>query len=213
MPHDIATRRSLRSTDPTLAVAERQLVLLGELAELAMAAARGFSASAVTAAVAEERILADEYFVPEIGRARACGAKEAAESFQKAARAARLSMKLEMTVAEIVRDIRAGRLTYVAGVAPRNDSRGGAGAVAALARACGVRETRDRDPRSRDSNDEDLVEFEREDTPASSPFGETVDALCADVGAEVDWTAWTVRPRGPAQAQAQKPSPLTDDSA
>lgn len=196
------------SADPTLAVAERQLVLLRELTELAMVAARAFSASAVSAAVAEERILADEYFIPEIGRARACGAKDAAESLQKVSRAARLSMKLEMTVAEIVRDIAAGRLTYIAGVAPRNEPREGAGAVAALVRACGVRETRDRDPRARDTNNENLVEFERDDAFASPTFRETVDALCADVGAEADWTAWTIRPGGPAQAS----SPPTDDS-
>ena len=96
--------------DPTLQLAQRQLLLLDELAEMAMATARAFTASAIAAAGAEERILANEYFSPEVGRARACGARAAAESFQKVARAVRLTLTLQMNLAEIVRDIRAGRV-------------------------------------------------------------------------------------------------------
>ena len=88
--------------------------MLGELAEIAMGVSRAFSSSAVASAKAAEAILADEYFVPEVGRARACGAKDAAESFQKAARAVRLTLKLEMAVAETLRDIRAGIVTRTA---------------------------------------------------------------------------------------------------
>ena len=56
---------------------------------MAMAASRAFTASAVASAKAAEAILADEYFMPEVGRARACGAKDAAESLQKVTRAVR----------------------------------------------------------------------------------------------------------------------------
>ncbi len=61
-------------TDPALAVAERQLVLLGELAELAMEVSRVYAASAVAAAEAEAKIVSEPWFTPEVGRARACGA-------------------------------------------------------------------------------------------------------------------------------------------
>ena len=76
-------------TDPVLAVAERQFVLLGEMVEIVMVAVRAFGASSVAAAEAEKRILGEEWFTPEVGRARACGAKDAAESLQKVTRALR----------------------------------------------------------------------------------------------------------------------------
>ena len=70
-------------TDPALAVAERQLVLLGELAERAMQVSRAYAAAATAAAEAEAKIVSEPWFTPEIGRARACGAKEASASFDK----------------------------------------------------------------------------------------------------------------------------------
>ena len=131
--------------------------MLGELAEMAMAAARAFTGSAIASAKAEEAVLADEAFVPEVGRARACGAKAAAESFQKAARAVRLTLMLEMNLAEIVRDIRAGRVTYLGGLAVRKESGLDAGARA---------DDGDRDRRSRDARTERLVDVEAAGHPA-----------------------------------------------
>jgi hypothetical protein len=176
--------------DPTLAVAERQLVLLGELVEIAMAATRAFGASAAAAAQAERMILAEEWFTPEVGRARACGAKDAADSLQKVTRAVRLSMKLQMAVAEIVRDIRAGVVTH---------SHAGDPAVTPcfFDRSAGVpagssSPDRDSDWSRSDTNAERLVEFERPETLPHAPFREIVDALSADVGATVDWRRWKI---------------------
>ena len=163
-------------TDPTLAVAERQLVLLGELAEIVMVAARAFGSSAVAAAEAEKMILAEECFVPEVGRARACGARDAAESLQKVARAARLTMKLQMTVAEIVRDIRAGVVTHSQDTIPQRCRRdaGGPGRPLGPPGACpGLRvgippapalATATRTGCVRRPTSERLVEFERPET-------------------------------------------------
>jgi hypothetical protein len=201
--------------DPTLAVAERQLVLLGELAEIVMVAARVFGSSAVAAAEAEKRILADEYFVPEVGRARACGAKDAAESLQKVARAARLTMKLQMTVAEIVRDIRAGIVTHSnaafskdAGETPAvqgelQDRRRPAGSCSP---------DRDSEWSRSDTNTERLVEFDRPETLPHAPFRETVDAICDDVGATVHWSRWTIEVRS-LSPESLKPHQLEHPAA
>ena len=186
------------SPDPTLAVAERQLALLGELAEIAMNAARAFGASAVAAAEAEQRILTEEYFTPEVGRARACGAKDAADSLQKASCAVRLTLKLEMAVAEIVRDIRAGIVTHSAGTAPLESAGGTSADHGDLqfrrgpAGSSSNAEARDRD--RRDCDAEHLVEFERPDILLGGPFKAAVDGLCADLGVEMDWIAWKVAP-------------------
>ena len=99
----------LNPTIPTLEVAERQLAILGEVARMAMAVTRGCAAASLAASHAVEVILADEFYQPETGRARAlAGAKDAADSFQKVSRALRLTLTLEKTVAEWVRDLRAG---------------------------------------------------------------------------------------------------------
>ena len=177
-------------SDPTLAVAARQLVLLGELVEIAMEATRAFGASAVAAAQAEKTILGEEWFTPEVGRARACGAKDAADSLQKVTRAVRLTMKLQMAVAEIVRDIRAGVVTH---------SHAGDRAEtpcffnrSASVPAGSSSPDRDSDWSRSDTNTERLLEFERPETLPHAPFRETVDALCTDVGATVDWTRWKI---------------------
>ena len=155
--------------DPTPAIAERQLAMLTELAEMAMAASRAFTTSAIAASKAEAMILGEEWFTPEVGRARACGARDAAESLQKVSRAVRLTLKLEMTVAEIVRDIRAGKITYIGGLAAGKDA-GGTPAyqdvLLVRRRPAGSsradtpdRERLDREPRDSES----LVEFDRPD--------------------------------------------------
>ncbi len=188
-------------TDPTLAVAERQLVLLGELTEIVMVAARAFGASAVAAAEAEKTIVSEDWFTPEVGRARACGAKDAAESLQKVARAARLTMKLQMTVAEIVRDNRAGIVTHTqqakdAGGTPADLD----GPLVRRRPAGSDSADRDTDWTRSDTNTERLVEFDRPETLPQAPFRETVDEICAAVGAAVDWTNWKVGAAMPEQS-------------
>ena len=189
--------------DPTLAVAERQLAMLGELAEMAMAASRAFTVSAIASARAVEAILDDKFFMPEVGRANACGAKDAAESLQKVTRAVRLTLILEMKVAETVRDIRAGLITYSGGVAgrkdaggtptdleivldrqslPRSSGRGPAGSCSG---------DRDSDVRTRDTDTERLIDIERPDIFPRAAFRETVDQIGADIGVTVDWTRWS----------------------
>jgi hypothetical protein len=179
------------STDPTLAVAERQLAMLTELAALAMNVTRTFAAAAEAASKAEAQILSEPWFTPEVGRARACGAKEASESFQKVTRALRLTMILEKSTAEWLRDIRNGTAsTKDAGGTPalRLNPR-------APRRSAGVpagSSSPDRD-RERCECDKERLDVERPDRLPRAPFRETVDAICADVGATVDWPRWKVR--------------------
>ncbi len=95
--------------DPTLAIAQRQLALLRELAEMATAVCRANAAASVAAAKAVETSLADRCWRPEVARARAlAGAEDAVEAFHKSARALRLTLIMETSVAEWVRDQRQG---------------------------------------------------------------------------------------------------------
>ena len=200
--------------DPTLRLAERQLALLGELSEMAMATARAFTASAIASAKAEESILSEEWFTPEVGRARACGARAAAESFQKVSRAVRLTLILEMNLAEIVRDIRLGQVTYIGGLAVRKDAGGtpaDPGELLVRRRPAGsLLDDCDAAPRPGDSNAEHLIDLERPDTLLRAPFRDTVDHICGDLGVRVDWTTW----RLDASEQAReplRPPPTTSD--
>ncbi len=188
--YDSLTQRDT-SVDPTLDIAERQLAMLGELAEMAMTAARVFTASAVASAKAAEAILDDKYFRPEVGRANACGAKDAAESLQKVTRAVRLTLMLEMKVAEIVRDIRAGVVTHIGGVAVSR----GAGETPADQEGLLVRRrpagsclrNRDADGET-DRRETERLDIERPDILPRAPFRETVEHIRADLGAEDDWS-------------------------
>ena len=197
--------------DPTLAVAERQLAMLGELAEMAMAASRAFTVSAIASARAAEAVLDDKFFMPEVGRANACGAKDAAESIQKVTRAVRLTLMLEMKVAEIVRDIRAGIMTYSGGMAGRKDAGGTPADLESLletvldrrhpAGSCSPdRETDDKT----DRREVDRIEFDRPDTLPRTLLRETVDHICADIGAAIDWSTWKV---GPPELRCEAPQP------
>ena len=95
--------------DPTLDVAERQLAMLGELAEMAMAVSRAFAGAGIAAARAAGSILNDEAWQSESDRALAITASgHAAEAFQKVSRALRLTLKLEKSTAEWLRDERLG---------------------------------------------------------------------------------------------------------
>ncbi len=211
-------------TDPTLDLAERQLAMLGELAEMAMTAARAFTASAVASAKAAEAILDDEYFMPEVGRANACGARDAAESLQKVTRAVRLTLMLEMKVAEIVRDVRAGVVTHIGGIANSKE----AGETPADQGALQVRQSlsrplsrepagscssdRESNRTSRDRDAEHLIDIERPDILPRAPFRETVEHICGDLGAEVDWTTWSLSPPKPGGETLRSP-PSAGDAA
>jgi len=53
------------------------------------------------------------------------------------------------------------------------------------------------DRRQRDTNTEHLIDIERPDTLFRAPFRETVEQLCGDVGATVDWTTWRLNAQEP----------------
>jgi hypothetical protein len=214
--------------DPTLELAERQLALLDELGRMAMAVAEAFTESAIASAKAEKRILADEYFVPEVGRARACGAKDASESFQKASRAVRLTFMLQMNLAEIVRDIRAGHVTYLGGIAVRKDAGETPAVQGGLRDRQSLSRSPSRDPdgassddravdsKRRDSDTEHLIDIERPDTLFRAPFRPTVEHISGDVCVTVDWTTWRLTPpdwtetRPPAHSPAPDPAGVAD---
>jgi hypothetical protein len=101
-----------------------------------------------------------------------------------------------MNMAEIVRDIRAGHVTYLGGIAVRKD----AGAPAQAPRPISDDRDRDRDHRRRDADAEHLIDIERPDTLLRAPFRDTVDHICKDLGAKVDWTAWRLDPSEPVGA-------------
>jgi hypothetical protein len=213
------------TADPALAVAERQLVMLRELAELAMGVSRAFAATANEATKAEKTILADKYFMPEVGRARACGAKEAAESFQKVSRAARLTMRLELTVAETLRDLRAGVIApatttpFAQGQKPARLTIGDAptptairpeaddeGQAARVERPGGERER--------------LFDIEASERLPRGAYCRVVDDLAADVGTSVDWDSATmsapdlgdiVRPRTGVRREPRSEPPRRQD--
>jgi hypothetical protein len=184
--------------DPALAVAERQLVLLGELAELTMQVSRVYAAAATAAATAEAKIVSEPWFTPEVGRARACGAKEASNSFDKVTRALRLTFMLQKTVAETVRDLRAGIVAapkthaqkparivigdVSAPSAPRRDV-DDEGRAARVERPGGERER--------------LFDVERPDRLPRGAYCKIVDDLAADIGATVDWESDTVSAPAP----------------
>ncbi len=170
--------------DPGVAVAERQLELLTEMAEMAMVVSRAYAHAAVAASGAVEAILADEFWQPETGRARAlAGAKDAAESFQKVSRSLRLTLALQTTVVDALRDLRAG--VYRPKVAPTR--RGLALDVASDARAeAEVCDAAARCERA-DSNRERLVEFDRPDIGRGLRV--IVNGVRAEIGHAIDWKA------------------------
>ena len=183
-------------TDPALAVAERQLVLLGELVELAMQVSRVYAASAVAAAEAEAKIVSEPWFTPEVGRARACGAKDASHSFDKVTRALRLTCMLQKTVAETVRDLRAGIVAPAKAPSARDEK----------PRRIVIDETPAPSTPPRDADDEGkaarverpggererLFDVERPERLPRGAYCKIVDDLAADIGATVDWDSSTV---------------------
>jgi hypothetical protein len=176
-------------------VAERHLAMLREVGQIALAVTRAFGDSASASAETAKGILADQFFIPEVGRANACGAKDAAESFQKVTRALRLTMMLERTTVEWLRDIRAG----IVAPAPRAKDAGETSAVQSDLQerrrdggSCSDEGDHAFGRRERDA--ERLVDIERPDVLPRAPFNHSVDRICDDLGAAIDWKAWKVRP-------------------
>ena len=201
--HIRVTSAATIPSDRTLKIAERQLAMLDRLAQVAMDVAEGFGSSAIASAKAEERILADEYFIPEIGRARACGAKDAAESFQKASRSLRLTLMLEKTTAEWLDDLESGAPRKDAGETPavlfdRWDRRRPAG-------PCSDEGALDRD--RRESDRENLFEAECPDVLPHAPFRETVERIGADMGAAIDWRTLDIVLQNPADVASRTGRP------
>jgi hypothetical protein len=182
--------------DPALAVAERQLVLLGELAELAMEVSRVYAASAVAAAQAEAKIVSEPWFTPEVGRARACGAKDASDSFHKVTRALRLTFMLQKTVADTVRDLRAGIVAPAKAASVRDDKPARIVIDETAAPSAPPRDADDEGKAARverpGGERERLFDIERPERLPRGAYCKIVDDLAADVGATVDWDASTV---------------------
>ena len=174
--------------DPGIPVAERQLELLTELSEMAMVVCRAYAHAAVAASGAVEAILADDFYQPETGRARAlAGAKDAAESFQKVSRSLRLTLALQTTVVDALRDLRAGVYRPKAAGAYRDlvfDPTRDAPEAPALDTEAEVSDAASRAERG-DSNRERLVEFERLDT--GEGFRVIVNGIRAEIGHAIDW--------------------------
>ena len=172
--------------------------MLGELAQMALVTCRAHAAADVAAAHAVEEIMADDYWQPETGRARAlAGAKDAADAFQKVSRALRLTLKLEIIAAETARDIRVGIVTHTAQPHSAGED---AGALAVSAEGQPDRRRpagsdpadRDADPSRSETDTEHLVEFERPDVLPRTPFCQTVNRIRAELNTPVDWSAWKV---------------------
>ena len=188
---------------PAIAIAERQLGVLGELANMALEVSRGYAAAALSASHTVEVKLADEYYQSETERARVlAGAKDAAEGFQKVARTLRLTLKLELSTAEVLGELWAetrSTQSAPASTAIRKDLEIQAGSEDGI----DVHQEPDPVPSSdkeafdsdrRESEAECLVDIEHPDRLPRGPFHETVDELCADLGTTVNWTTWKVTP-------------------
>jgi hypothetical protein len=161
-----------------------------------MQVSRVYAASAVAAAEAEAKIVSEPWFTPEIGRARACGAKDASDSFDKVTRALRLTFMLQKTVAETVRDLRAGIVTPAKAVSARNPK---AARIVIDETAAAPAPRRDVDDEGKAARlerpggeRERLFDVERPDRLPRGTYCKIVDDLAADIGAKIDWTSDTV---------------------
>ena len=188
---------------PAIPIAERQLGVLGELANMALEVSRGYAAAALSASHTVEVKLADEYYQSETERARVlAGAKDAADGFQKVARTLRLTLALELSTAEVLGELWAGTRSTPTTPAP-NAIRKHPGIQSGSEDGIDVhrepdagvgsdREAADSDRRESDS--ESLVDIEHPDRLPRGPFRKTVDELSADLGTTVNWTTWKVAP-------------------
>ena len=193
--------------------------MLEELADMSLVVTRGYAHAAAAAAHAVEVILADEIWQPETGRARAlAGARDAADAFQKVSRALRLALKLELTTAESLRDLRAGVVPAhpAAVLKPRA---GGTPVIfdgaADLDRrrpagSCSEDAALDRD--RYDLDIERLVDVERPDRLGRRSFRDVVDRICADLGVAPDWERWTGGAEAPSCEPLTPPPPSDSET-
>ena len=170
---------------------------------MALEVSRGYAAAALSASHAVEVTLADNEYQPETERARAlAGAKDAADGFQKLERTLRLTLRLELTTAEMLGQLYAG--TYTTPIArPSVPTRATVGTpsfleeIADLDRPSLAASDSDQetfDIERRESDYERLIDTEHPDRQPRGAFRDTVDELCADLGAAVDWTTWKFNP-------------------
>jgi hypothetical protein len=161
-----------------------------------MQVSRVYAASAVAAAAAEAKIVSEPWFTPEIGRARACGAKEASASFDKVTRALRLTFMLQKTVAETVRDLRAGIVAPAKAVSARDPKAARIVIDEAAAPPAPRRDVDDEGKAARverpGGERERLFDVERPDRLPRGAYCKIVDDLAADIGATIDWDTATV---------------------
>ena len=199
---DPAAEGSLPAADPTIEVCERHLRMLAEVGEIAMEVTRALGASAKAAAREVEVILSGEKWDPETARARAlAGSKDAADAFQKVARALRLTLALEKATAEALRDLRAGIVPErrapaaakveaprdaLAAPATRHDSlREKLRDVVtdAIMAACENSPARELS----DDVNERLTESDHFGPLLRKPLREVVEGICADIGMAPEW--------------------------
>jgi hypothetical protein len=188
------------SPDCALIAAERQLELLTELAEMTIVAARAYAHAAVAAAAAVEALVADEFYQSETERARAlAGARDAADGFQKVSRSLRLTLVLQRSVAE---DLRNGRLGIIAERKVDATSKERSIVPPREAAPALLAERRDRDESclatlERIGGERERAEFDRPDGPYPSGFEATVNGVCADIGVAVDWRSMSLDRKAP----------------
>ena len=179
-----------------------------------MVVARASAHAAVAAAHAVEVILADDFWQPETGRARAlAGSKDAAEAFQKVSRSLRLTYALERSVAEGLCDLRAGVPIKAREAAPAyliqlmRDEVDQATSPTAELPQDEIETDRPTSVSERaGANAERLREYDRPDRLRAAGFQTTVNGLCAEIGAEVDWASWAINTR-PLDDQPVRPKP------
>jgi hypothetical protein len=190
--------------DCALIAAERQLEVLNELVEMTIVVSRAYAHAAVAAAAAVEAVVADEFYQPETARARALtGARDAADSYQKVTRSLRLTLVLQTSVADDLRDRRLGI------VSEREAMRAPVGrpnVQPSEAAATPLAERRDRDASclatlERIGAERERAEFDRPDRtdrPYPSGFTATVNGVRADIGGPVDWRSVNLDRMAPA---------------
>ena len=192
------THEPIPLPDCALIAAERQLELLTEMAEMTIVVSRAYAHAAVAAAAAVEAVVADEFYQSETERARAlAGAKDAADGFQKVSRSLRLTLMLQKTVAEDVRDMRLG-------LVPERKSRTASieGSIIRQIEAASAPERRESDDGGaatleRVGGERERAEFDRPDRPYPSGFKATVNGVRADIGAAIDWRSMSLDRKAP----------------
>ncbi len=167
-----------------------------------MVVSRCYAHAAVAASAAVETILADEFWQPETGRARAlAGARDAADAFQKVSRSLRLTLRLELETAEAVRDLRAGIVTRRDGKSPAFADPFGLAALFAAPPASPMTSATKPAPERADADSEgpfarderrggerEGAEFDRPDRVYPRGLVTNLDGRRAEVGAACDWS-------------------------